>query len=198
MLLLTLRGTPTIYYGDEIGMEQVTIPPDRIRDPVGKNVPGRGQGRDGCRTPMQWDAGPHAGFSTAEPWLPLSATFTTHNVAAQRRQPTSIYHLHRRLIALRRTRKALLYGRYGAVQADGDLLLFTRELAGERILVALNLGGEPTTARPGVGECEGQLHISSVGDREGEAVRGPIKLRAHEGVVVELAGTLTTPPAISP
>jgi alpha-glucosidase len=194
MLLLT----PTIYCGDEIGMEQVAIAPDRIRDPVGKNISGRGQRRDGCRTPMQWDATPHAGFSTAEPWLPLGDMSDPHNVAAQRHQPTSIYHLHRRLIELRRKRKALLFGRYGPVQADGDLLVFTRELADERLLIALNLGGEPTTVRPTAGE--GRILLSSAGDREGEAVRGPIKLRAHEAVVVELAGrgTPTSPPAIRP
>jgi alpha-glucosidase len=69
MLLLTLRGTPTIYYGDEIGMSQVAIPPERVQDPFEKNVPGIGVGRDGCRTPMQWTAGRDAGFSTSEPWL---------------------------------------------------------------------------------------------------------------------------------
>ncbi len=66
MLLLTLRGTPTLYYGDEIGMHQVAIAPDQVRDPFEKNVPGIGVGRDGCRTPMQWDAGPIAGFSTVD------------------------------------------------------------------------------------------------------------------------------------
>ena len=75
MLLLTLRGTPTLYYGDEIGMHQVAIAPDQVRDPFEKNVPGIGVGRDGCRTPMQWDATPNAGFSTAQPWLPLADDF---------------------------------------------------------------------------------------------------------------------------
>ena len=72
MLLLTLRGTPTLYYGDEIGMHQVAIAPDQVRDPFEKNVPGIGVGRDGCRTPMQWDATPHAGFSASGTWLPLA------------------------------------------------------------------------------------------------------------------------------
>lgn len=71
MLLLTLRGTPTMYYGDEIGMRDVSIPPHRVRDPFEKNVPGLGLGRDPVRTPMQWTDGEFAGFSTAEPWLPL-------------------------------------------------------------------------------------------------------------------------------
>jgi alpha-glucosidase len=72
MLLLTLRGTPTIYYGDELGMRQVDIPRDRVRDPFERNVPGIGVGRDGCRTPMQWDASENAGFSKVNPWLPMA------------------------------------------------------------------------------------------------------------------------------
>src|SRR5215510_13118029 len=102
MLLLTLRGTPTIYYGDEIGMEQVAIPDAAAHDPVAHNLPGLGLGRDGCRTPMQWDAGRYAGFSCAEPWLPLEGVYQQRNVAALQSDDRSIYQLHRKLIALRR------------------------------------------------------------------------------------------------
>jgi alpha-glucosidase len=80
MLLLTLRGTPTLYYGDEIGMRQIPIAPEQVRDPFEKNVPGIGVGRDGCRTPMQWDASTYAGFSTAKPWLPLAHDANHENV----------------------------------------------------------------------------------------------------------------------
>ena len=81
MLLLTLRGTPTLYYGDEIGMHQVADRARPVRDPFEKNVPGIGVGRDGCRTPMQWDATADAGFSTATPWLPLADDYARENVA---------------------------------------------------------------------------------------------------------------------
>ena len=87
MLLLTLRGTPTLYYGDEIGMPQVAIPPEQVRDPFEKNVPGLGLGRDGCRTPMQWDASRYAGFSQAEPWLPITKDAAQRNVASARADP---------------------------------------------------------------------------------------------------------------
>jgi alpha-glucosidase len=187
MLLLTLRGTPTIYYGDEIGMNQVAMESDQVRDPVGRNNFGQGSGRDGCRTPMRWDASTHAGFSGAPPWLPLGNTRDKHNVADQRRDSASIYQMHRRLIDLRRRRKTLLFGGYGTVRADMDLLVFTRELESERILVALNFGEEPTTACFDSGSWVGRLLISSGGDREGEVVRGCVKLRAHEGAVVELS-----------
>src|SRR5690606_11977646 len=73
MLLLTLRGTPTLYYGDELGMRDVPIAPEQVQDPFEKNVPGMGMGRDPCRTPMQWDTSPNAGFTTGRPWLPLAA-----------------------------------------------------------------------------------------------------------------------------
>ena len=187
MLLLSLRGTPTVYYGDEIAMNQVTIAPDQVRDPLEKNVPERGLGRDGCRTPMRWDSTTHAGFSTADPWLPLGGSFGNYSASDQRRDKRSMYHLYRRLIDLRRKRAALLFGSYGRVVADGNLLVFTRELGRERLLIALNFGGEPTAASLASGELAGRLLVSSAGDREGEPVRGRVELRGHEGAVVELS-----------
>jgi alpha-glucosidase len=186
ILLLTLRGTPTIYYGDEIGMAQVVIPPKRIRDPVERNYPDLGIGRDGCRTPMQWDASPYAGFSTAEPWLPLPADFTKHNVAAEQGESTSICNPYRRLIRLRRERRCLSLGKYRPILAGGDLLLYVREYLGSRFLIALNLGGQPVSASFRSGKLSGRVLISSAGDRDGERVSGSIELRANEGAVVEL------------
>jgi alpha-glucosidase len=105
-MLLTLRGTPTMYYGDELGMTDVPIPAERVHDPWERNVPGLGLGRDPERTPMQWSAEPHAGFSTVEPWLPVAADFGTHSVARERDDPRSMLTLYRRLIALRRAAPA--------------------------------------------------------------------------------------------
>ena len=102
MLLLILRGTPTIYYGDEIGMHHVAIAPDQVRDPFEKNVPGIGVGRDGCRTPMQWDASAGAGFSNAKPSQPLAEDYTHENVAYLDADISSILSLYKALIALRR------------------------------------------------------------------------------------------------
>jgi len=186
MLLLTLRGTPTMYYGDEIAMNQVAITPDQVRDPLGKNPPGRGLGRDGCRTPMRWDNTAHAGFSTADPWLPLGSTFDKDSVVDQRRDKTSMHQLYRRLIDLRRKRAALLFGSYGTVLAGGNLLVFTRKLGRERLLIALNFGDEPIAASLASGELAGRVLVSSAGDREGVRLRSSVWLRAHEGTVVEL------------
>src|SRR5262249_21767296 len=164
-----------------------SMAPDQIRDPLGKNVSGRGLGRDGCRTPMQWDSTTHADFSSVEPWLPLGGGLDHDNVLAQRSDHTSMYRLYRGLIDLRRKRPALSLGSYGSVRADGNLLVFTREHGREQLLVALNFGDAPLSASLPSGECVGRLLLSSAADRVGEPVRGSsFSLRANEGAIVEL------------
>src|SRR5690606_1309971 len=120
VLLLTLRGTPTLYYGEEIGMRDVDVPHDRVQDPFEKNVPGMGLGRDPQRSPMQWSPGRYAGFSTVEPWLPLSEDYEEVNVEVQRDDPASMLSLYTRLIELRRGSRALEIGEFVAVSAQGD------------------------------------------------------------------------------
>ncbi|MDC7786909.1 alpha-amylase family glycosyl hydrolase [Rhodoplanes sp. TEM] len=186
MLLLTLRGTPTIYYGEEIGMVDVAIPPDRIRDPFEKNVPGIGVGRDGCRTPMQWDRGESAGFSTAEPWLPTAPDAGQENVLNQRGDVGSLLNLYRRLIALRRTRPVLGRGSYEPIAASGDLIVYVRSLGRDRVMVALNLGAEPVSLTVRGAVSNGRILVSALGDRDGEEVTGEIYLRSHEGAVIGL------------
>jgi alpha-glucosidase len=186
MLLLTLRGTPTIYYGDELGLQDVAIPRDRILDVVEKNLPEHGLGRDRSRTPMQWDATLFAGFSETEPWLPLPESAKHENVENQRRDRTSFLSLHRRLIALRRSELALQLGSYRTVYAREDAWLFLRELDDEHILVALNMGSEPTAVAFASGPIFGRLLLSTYLDRDSEEARGSLDLRSHEGVVVKL------------
>ncbi|WP_244670314.1 alpha-amylase family glycosyl hydrolase [Rhodoplanes elegans] len=186
MLLLTLRGTPTIYYGEEIGMVDVAIPPDRVRDPYEKNVPGIGVGRDGCRTPMQWERGESAGFTEAEPWLPTAADSEIENVENQRDDAGSLFNLYRRLIALRRRRPALTRGSYEPIAASGDLLVYVRSLDADRVMVALNLGAEPVSLTVRGAVSNGRILVSSSADRDGEEVVGEIYLRSHEGAIVGL------------
>ncbi|MFW2830071.1 alpha-amylase family glycosyl hydrolase [Sphingomonas sp. ID0503] len=141
MLLLTLRGTPTIYYGDEIGLSDVAIPADRVQDPRELREPGLGLGRDPVRTPMPWDATTNAGFSTAEPWLPLNPDWSTRNVAAQAEDTGSMLALYKQLLALRRAHPALAIGDMTVLEAEGDVLAYERHAGDERITVVLNLGG---------------------------------------------------------
>ncbi len=196
MLLLTLRGTPTLYYGDEIGMKQVAIPAERVQDPFEKNVPGQGLGRDGARTPMQWDAAPGAGFSEVEPWLPLADDFHSVNVANQRDDATSIYHLYRRLIATRNARLSLQIGAYQPVVAGGELLLFVRAHSRERTLVALNLGDAAVAVEFRTGRLAGSVLVSALGDRAGEAVDRSIDLRGNEGLLIELSAEAEIPASV--
>jgi alpha-glucosidase len=185
LLLLTLRGTPTLYYGDEIGMRDVPIAPECVRDPWEINVPGLGLGRDPERTPMQWDASENAGFTNGTPWLPVAADYQTLNAEAQRDEPRSMLTMYRRLIALRRSEPALTVGTYTPVEADGDLLAYLREADGRRWLVLLNLGAEPRAfdlPRAGVA---GRVALSTHLDRNGEPAVGTIELRGDEGVIIE-------------
>lgn len=177
MLLLTLRGTPTLYQGDELGIGEVPIPPERVRDPQGLRQPGLGIGRDRSRTPMPWDTSPHAGFSDAEPWLPLNPDWRTRNVAVQSDDPRSILSLYRRLLALRRDRPALAVGRMSEVRAEGDVLTYERWLEGERLLIALNMSArpQPVICRPG------RLLLSTLERETASAV-----LAGNEGVIIEL------------
>jgi alpha-glucosidase len=187
VLLLTLRGTPTLYYGDEIGMEDVKIPPNRVRDPCGKSPDCSEAPRDPCRTPMQWDGTANAGFTSGDPWLPLDDDYPVVNVAAQTEDPTSMLALYRRLIALRRAHPALAYGDYRQLAMEGDLIAYVRELEGERFLIALNLGAEPhAVSFADAAGRQGRIALSTHLDRADEPAPGEVNLRADEAVIIAL------------
>src|SRR3546814_9491568 len=122
MLLLTLRGTPTLYQGDEIGIGEVTIPPDQLKDPRELREPGLGLGRDPSRTPMAWDASLNGGFSEGTPWLPLHSDWRSRNEEAQLGDTGPMLHLYRRLLRLRRRHLALSIRACTDMRAVGDLL----------------------------------------------------------------------------
>jgi alpha-glucosidase len=189
MLLLTLRGTPTLYYGDEVGMADVAIPPGQVHDPVERNVPGLGLGRDPERTPMQWSADANAGFSTARPWLPVAPDYREFNVAAERNDPKSILTLYRRLISLRRAEPALEVGRFELLAGEGDLLCYIRRArSGENgFLIVLNLGARPQPFRLPPSAARGTLVLSTHLDRREEPLAEALELRADEGVILRLA-----------
>lgn len=177
MLLLTLRGTPTLYYGDELGLADVAIPPERVQDPRELNEPGLGLGRDPVRTPMAWDDTANAGFSGAAPWLPLHDDWPTRNVAAQQGDPESMWTLHRDLLALRHARKALTLGDWKPLPTTGSVLAYERHWRDggqdERIVVALNLSNTPQFF-----DRRDMRQLLSTLPGEDEA------LRANEGVIL--------------
>jgi alpha-glucosidase len=186
LLLLTLRGTPTVYYGDEIGMRDVEIPPEKVQDPFEKNVPGRGLGRDPQRTPMQWSAAKNAGFTEGEPWLPIAKDSTEVNVEAERDDPASILTLYNQLIKVRRGESALEVGKFEPMEADGDLLTYVRRDRESAFLIALNLGPQPQVVNFSNKASEGRIALSTHLDRSGDRVRGELELRAEEGLLVRL------------
>jgi alpha-glucosidase len=183
MLLLTLPGTLTLYYGEEIGMTNVPIAPEEVQDPAEKNEPGIGMGRDPERTPMPWDATPLAGFTAGKPWLPLGPDHASGNVAALNQDEGSILHLYRALILLRRNHPVLVSGKMSSIAAENNLLRFERTGGAERFLILLNMGHEPVQA---VTE-NGAVCMSTCLNREGERVNGAIGLRASEAMIIRLA-----------
>ena len=187
MMLLTLRGTPTLYYGDEIGMADVPIAPDKVQDPQGLNL-GVERTRDGCRTPMQWDGGPNAGFCPpdVEPWLLLASDCQERNVAAQAQNPTSLLALYRRLLALRRATPALIGGSYCPVDGvPNDCFVYWRKENEQRLLITLNFSGAPREIALPEGEGA-RVILSTHLDREGPVGGAVLALRPNEGVIVAI------------
>ena len=183
MLLLTLRGTPTLYYGDEIGMHDVEIPPDLVRDPQGVRSPGHG--RDPYRTPMQWDASPNAGVTTGKSWLPVAGDYTTTNVEAQREDPASMLPLVRRLLRLRKKRPALTLGGYHPLESGSDrVIAYLRGDEESRVLVALNFGADSLKLELPLDGTGGEILCSTYPDRSPgpeKAGVGPLR-RGHRVV----------------
>ncbi len=173
-MLLGLRGTPFLYYGEEIGMPDVEISRERWRDPVG---------RDGCRTPMQWSNEPGGGFtSSRSPWLPLGNCAAV-NVARQSDDPYSMLSFYRRAIRARRASPALTAGTIRVVDdAPADCFVFAREAAGSHAMVALNFADEPR----GIELPSGKILLSSDFGREpGRIASGKMRLAPNEALVLD-------------
>lgn len=183
MLLLTLRGTPTFYYGDEIGIDHVDIPPERIQDTWAQREQGPGVGRDPSRTPMQWDSTAFAGFSTREPWLPLTPDHEVRNVAAMSDDQRSILNLVRNLLRCRRAHKAIQIGDWRLLSHGNDVLAYERVEGDDRVVVALNFSDEPRYWAPHMAGGA-RIAISTSGRRRNDSVESVIELCGNEGVVI--------------
>ncbi len=186
MLLLTLRGAPTLYYGDELGVGRVEIPPNLIRDPWAIREPHLRVGRDPSRTPMQWDKSDFAGFSTHEPWLPLTPDHAVRNVAVMSNETTSMLVLVRTLLHYRRKCPSLSCGAWRLLSQENDVLAYERSDGQSRVIVALNFASEPRVHHFDP-STELRIAISTHGDRQSEKIEQNLNLRPNEGLVIEQA-----------
>ncbi|HSK91225.1 MAG TPA: alpha-amylase family glycosyl hydrolase [Euzebyales bacterium] len=181
LMLLTLRGTPFFYYGDEIGMANVEIPPERRDDRWAVSL--RGMTRDSVRTPMQWDAGPNAGFCPegVQPWLPVGHDHDRVNVARQREEPGSLLHLVRRVLELRRRLPALSTGTYRRLtDVPEDCLVYLRAHDDGPVVVALNFGERDVTVDPGFAAAL----LLETGDASASAQGRTLRLAPGAGALV--------------
>jgi alpha-glucosidase len=181
MLLLTLRGTPTLYYGDEIGIGRVNIPANMVQDPWEKREPGLGLGRDPVRTPMQWDSTLSAGFTRGIPWLPLTEDWTVRNVAAQEADLSSIFHLYRDLLHLRRKSEALQAGNFRLLCKSNGVFAFERRAERQRVAVILNMTHEPRRLTLSDDIARGKVLLATDGSKTVTGTLGP-----DQGFVIAL------------
>jgi alpha-glucosidase len=193
MLLLTLRGTPTTYYGEEIGMENVPIPPEFIQDPPALNLPEVADvvGRDPERTPMQWDDSLNAGFAApgVTTWLPLASDYPQRNVARQEKDPTSPLHLYRALSTLRQAEPALSVGDYASVDAgteDVFAYLRTAPAGAGRFLIVLNLGEDAHTLNLSRVARQATIAVATDMVRRGSVDLTHLVVGPNEGLVLRL------------
>ncbi|MFQ5741871.1 MAG: alpha-amylase family glycosyl hydrolase [Acidobacteriota bacterium] len=194
LLLLTLRGTPTVYYGDEIGMRDVPIPPELTRDPLALNQPRLAArlGRDPARTPMQWEDRPGGGFTCQKstPWLPLASDCRSCNVAGQRRDPLSNLRLFETLTRLRRQEPSLNRGDYSSLGTGdtGDIFAFTRAAPeADPFLICLNLGSSKQTLDLSrLGE-RASIALSTGLIRHGMVSLSTLSLDPDEGLLLRLS-----------
>jgi alpha-glucosidase len=195
VLILALRGTPFLYYGEEIGMTDVDIPRDEIVDPpalrAGPDFPWYDRSR--CRTPMQWQAGPGAGFTSGRPWLRLAADADRRNVTVQDADPDSVLATYRRLLRFRAGAPALRGGAMDRLDSgDPDVLAWTRTGGGQRLLVIVNFVGEPRRidlARlAGLSADRWTARVGTHRDPPAVGPDGGLELRPDEAVILEAAG----------
>lgn len=193
MLLLTLRGTPTIYYGEELGMEDAWIPAEHVQDPWELQSPGIGVGRDPERTPMLWSFDENAGFCppSVVPWLPITMDYADINVHQQTCNSRSFLSLTRALLALRKQHPCLQLGSYSSLYAPGNLLCYRRVLNSAELVIALNLDSNLKEWKlPAEYRQQSTILLSTRMDRLGGRCGQNLQLRANEGVILQRLETV--------
>ncbi|MCC9165489.1 alpha-amylase family glycosyl hydrolase [Pontibacter harenae] len=186
MLLLTLRGTPTMYYGDELGMRDVPIPQDEVQDPQGLNMPDLDLSRDPARTPMQWNDSENAGFTEGKPWLRLAKNYKRVNVAKQKDDEYSMLSYYKRLIELRQQEPALHVGAFEPVFTNSSIISYIRKHEQTQFLVILNLSHKPCKFAPEHHHYKGTVVLATDPEQEGSTLDKTIALAGDEGLIVQL------------
>ncbi|HZU14927.1 MAG TPA: alpha-amylase family glycosyl hydrolase [Chloroflexota bacterium] len=187
MLLLTVRGAAFLYYGEELGMRNGIIPRERLQDPVGIRHWPLNSGRDPERTPMQWTAGPTAGFTSGCPWLPVNPDHDRINVATESNDPGSLLALYRDLLRRRRETPALLTGTYEAIDAGSeDVYAHLRQDGTQRLLIALNFAPEERHASFDLDGERAAIFLSTRRARAGSVNPRHLALAPLEGTILSL------------
>ena len=188
-MMLTLRGTPIIYYGEEIGMPASKVPRKMMDDPIGKKFWPIPVGRDGSRTPMQWSGEKNAGFSRGEPWLPVGPSYAERNVERQDKDQASLLNWYRRLVWTRKQKPALMAGSYRAIEGTPrGVFAYLRELEEERIAVFLNFTSGPVSLpdqHSVLGEGTWKTLLSTHGEEGGEVALENVQLRTNQAIILE-------------
>jgi alpha-glucosidase len=187
LMLLTLRGTPFIYYGEEIGMKEAKLPKSALLDPIGKKWYPFHRGRDSCRTPMQWQEGESGGFSEGEPWLPFGPEIESRNVESETKDPQSLLNLYKKLIRLRRQLPALVEGIYQSI-TDGvpdDCYCYRRQSEKQELVVCLNFSDQHRRiVLPAVEKID--LKVSTIPKGNGLDKDNIKVLEPYEGCLLEI------------
>jgi alpha-glucosidase len=192
-MLLTLRGTPILYYGEEIGMENYDpLKKEDVLDPIGKIGWPKDKGRDGERTPMQWSDSLNAGFSTGHPWLPVALNYPTHNVFNENHDKTSLLLYYEKLIALRRKNNALSHGTFVSLNDnDQNVLSYLRQGKTDSVLVVMNMSKTAQTqsfdlAAHGLKATTGRVILSSTQEKPAPIKLSSVSLQPFEVMLIQV------------
>jgi alpha-glucosidase len=199
-MYLTLRGTPILYYGEEIGMQN-NDPKTRaaVKDPIGRRGWPDEKGRDGERTPMQWDNTPNAGFTKGIPWLPIPVSYRTHNVVSEQKDPYSILVFYQNLLKLRHTNRALLDGDYVALNEDDpNVLSYLRRYKDQAVLVVINMSPQQQEASfdlaaQGFSATQAKTLLTTMSSIKGQTDLSDMTLVPFSVYIGEVSNTAITP-----
>ncbi|HEX2921758.1 MAG TPA: alpha-amylase family glycosyl hydrolase [Bacteroidales bacterium] len=187
ILLLTLRGTPTMYYGDEIGMRDVPVPSSDIRDPQGLNMPDKNLSRDPSRTPMQWDNSEYAGFSQVKPWLPIDRHYHRVNIEREKNDFYSMLTFYRKLIDFRQKEITLMSGDYSPFHSDKQMIAYFRKKPEHStFLIVLNLSHRPCYFKSKRVSLKGTIRFATSPELEGLPIDEEINLGGDEGIIIRV------------